>query len=73
MSPPLGTYSPETRHLNLKWTVGDVDRLIRSARSGMSSDQIADELRDTSLASTPDEISSLLFGAGVFVKRGRRA
>ena len=27
MTPPLGFYSPETRHLNRQWTVGDIDRM----------------------------------------------
>lgn len=34
MIPPLGFYSPETRHLNLKWTTGDIARMefIRAHR-----------------------------------------
>lgn len=27
LNPPLGSYKPETRHLNLQWTVGDIDRM----------------------------------------------
>lgn len=40
MTPALGTRSPETRHLNLKWSVSDVDTIIRSVRGRWTAREI---------------------------------
>jgi hypothetical protein len=41
MTPELGTFSPETRHLNLEWTVADADQIKSMARTGYSAKHIA--------------------------------
>lgn len=68
MHPPLGSRKPETRHLNLKWTVGDIDRICRMAKNGLTAVGICETLKGTSLESTPGEIVKLCFDAGQFVR-----
>lgn len=55
------------QRLNLKWTVGDVDRVAVLARKGWTAENICMELRGTSLESTPAEIINLMAGMNIHV------
>lgn len=52
------------QRLNLKWSVGDIDRLVIAARSGKSVFDICAALKGTKLESEPTEILNLVHEAG---------
>lgn len=58
-----------TRHLNLKWTVADVDRVINMARAHYTARGICEALKGSRLESTPGEIMSVCRDAGQFVRQ----
>lgn len=55
---------------NFKWSVGDVDRVVKMARKGKTATEISEELADTSLASTPAEILHLCLNVQCSVRLG---
>jgi hypothetical protein len=52
------------QRLNLKWTVGDIDKLVIAARQGKSVFDICAALKGSRLDSSPDEILKLIHEAG---------
>lgn len=71
MTPALGTLNPETRHLNLKWTVAEADYVLNCARRGDSVDEIA---KGWIPPVTAEEVVAICSDAGVFVRtQSRRA
>lgn len=75
MTPALGTLNPETRHLNLKWTVADTDKVITAAKNGHCVESIASNIRFwESVEASEHEIIAICNAHGVFVRTtGRRA
>lgn len=70
MIPPLGTYSPETRHLNLKWTIGDHDRAFFARKNQhMTVEQLSEKLRGTQLACTPARFREICQAFGIKVAK----
>lgn len=63
MTPALGTFKPETRHLNLTWTVADSDQIQSMARAGYSASHIAVVMKRTEEA-----VRSFCDQNGVFVR-----
>ena len=59
------------QRLNLKWTVGDIDRVIARAKAGKSAVEICAMLEGSTLESTPDEIIDLCREAGLIVPRSK--
>lgn len=59
-----------TAHLNLKWSVGDLDRLKARAKQGGTAQEIADEFEGSDLESTAHEIHRLCLSMGVSVRLG---
>lgn len=57
-----------TSHLNLKWTVADVDQIVRSAREGATAEQIASTFPNA----TAEEIERICADARQFVRRKSR-
>lgn len=70
MIPPLGSRDPETRHLNLKWSVDDIDLVVGLARHGYTVNGICLRLKGTPLESTQGEILCLCRSLGQFVRKG---
>lgn len=56
--------------LNLKWSVGDVDRVVAEARRGRTAAEICRQLKGTRLESTVGEIMGLCLNSGFSVRRG---
>lgn len=66
MIPPLGYFKRETRHLNLQWSVADLDRLaIIQAHPRMTLDEIDLELSRKSRACPRADILKICRLAGV--------
>lgn len=60
MRPPLGSRSPETRHLNLTWTVRAIDRVAFMRRNaGLTAEEIATKLHGTMYQCGPGYIQRL--------------
>jgi hypothetical protein len=67
MIPPLGSQYPETRHLNLKWSVADTDRIIAMAQRGNTARQIA-----TAMNCKEEDVVRFGDQNGVFIRRMMR-
>lgn len=50
----------QRQRLNLKWSIEDIDRLYRFARSGMSIDQVCGAFIGSGFRVEPDEIERLI-------------
>lgn len=59
-------------HLNLKWSVADVDAVVKQARRGRTAAEICAQLKGTRLESTVGEIMRLCLNSGFSVRRGIR-
>lgn len=68
MIPALGSLSPETRHLNLRWSIADADKVIAMAGRGSSASQIA-----TAMQCRVDEVVAFGVKNGVFIRTVRIA
>lgn len=74
LDPPLGHYPLETRHLNLRWTVGDMDRMnfIRVNR-GLTLTEIDAALARRQLTTTREHIIKLAAECGIQLREVARA
>lgn len=61
-----------TVHLNLKWSVADVDAVIVDARRRKTAAEICARLKGTRLESTVDEIMKICINSRFSVRRGLR-
>lgn len=71
LTPPLGSIRPETRHLNLKFTLADIGHVIWHAKAGHTAVEIAAQL--PRLNATPEEIIKVCFDAGQYVSHNKAA
>ena len=72
MKPPLGTYSPETRHLNTKFTMREVDTIVRMGRAQQTALDICTALDMAGTVCSPNEVIRIGEEAGVFIRLARR-
>jgi len=63
----------QTSHLNLRWTVRDVDTVLSMARSGRSARSIALWFTKARFPASSAEIERICRDAGVLLKKKRSA
>lgn len=59
----------ESGHLNLKWSVGAVNAVLKMARGSLSDVEIAHRFTSAGFPAAPEEIAIICRNAGVTVRR----
>lgn len=72
MTPALGALSPETRHLNLDFSVADTDMVLSMARRHSTLADIANAFARQKRVVSHEQIDRICADAGVYVRRYRR-